>query len=149
MKFPHKFKTLSDRCGSVAIEYGIIIPVMMLFFVVLTDVGLLLWTYTTLQRAAEAAARCGAVSHDILATCGAPTECVTNGDIQNKAVSESWGLVSQRLRPKPGDFTVTMAPCGLQVSVNYTYPLLTPWTSSLILTPRACSPIRTTAMTCP
>ena len=47
--------------GSVAIEYGLILPVLLLFTFGLIDAGRLLWTNITLTRATEVAARCGAV----------------------------------------------------------------------------------------
>jgi len=43
--------------GTVAIEYALILPVMLLFTLGIMDTGRLLWTYITLTRAVEAAAR--------------------------------------------------------------------------------------------
>ena len=53
--------------GSMAIEYGLILPVLLLFTLGLMDASRLLWTNITLTRATEVAARCGAVNNT--ATC--------------------------------------------------------------------------------
>jgi Flp pilus assembly protein TadG len=57
-----KMQAASQRNGNVAIEYGLILPAMLLFTLGIMDAGRLLWTYTTLSRATEAAARCGALN---------------------------------------------------------------------------------------
>ncbi len=46
----------------MAVEYGIILPVLLMLMLGIIDTGRLIWTQTTLDRAVEAAARCGAVN---------------------------------------------------------------------------------------
>ena len=48
--------------GSVAVEYGLLLPALLLLVLGVMDVGRLLWTQATLDRAVEAAARCAAVN---------------------------------------------------------------------------------------
>ena len=51
---------LGGTGGASAIEYGIILPVFLAFLLGIMDTGRLLWTYNTLHRATDAAARCAA-----------------------------------------------------------------------------------------
>lgn len=92
---------LLQRCGAVAIEYALLLPIMLLFIVGLMDVGRLLWTYTTLNRAVEAAARCAAIN---------TIECGATAQIQDRAVAEAWGL-----NIGTSAFTVSTPSCGVQV----------------------------------
>ncbi len=72
-----------NKRGATALEYGIILPALLLFLLGIMDAGRLLWNYTTLYRAAEAAARCAAVN---AAVCG------TASQIQNSAAAQAWGM---------------------------------------------------------
>lgn len=138
MTFAWVNRLKSDASGSVAIQYAIALPVLLLLVVGVLDTGRLLWTYTTLQRAAEAAARCGAINATVANKGGTPTACASETDIKNKAVAEAWGL-----SVPSSAFTVTDATCGKQVSVNYTYNFLIPWmlSPSTTLKPKACHPV--------
>jgi Flp pilus assembly protein TadG len=98
--------------GSVAIEFGFVLPVLLLFTLGIIDFGRYLWTNITLNRAAESAARCGAVNNT--------TVCP---DISAYAKSEAWGLAA-------GDVTVTVnaaAACGMQVQTSYAFQFIIPW----------------------
>jgi len=120
----------SRRRGAVAIEYALILPALLLFVIGIIDTGRLIWTYTTLYRAAEAAARCAAIN---------VIDCGTAGQIQNYAVSQAWGLTISTQA-----FTVTTAACGIQVKGTYDFTLAIPaFTSHLgtiTLTATACYP---------
>jgi Flp pilus assembly protein TadG len=89
------------------------LPVMLLCVLGIMDTGRLLWTYTTLYRAAEAAARCAAIN---------TTECGTAGQIKGRAVAEAWGLTVN-----PSAFTVTTPSCGVQVRAAYDFTFIIPW----------------------
>jgi Flp pilus assembly protein TadG len=113
--------------GNVAIEYGLILPVLILFTVGMMDTGRLLWTFTTLSRATAAAARCAAVND---AVCGAA------GDIKTYAVKQAWGV-----QVESSAFAITHPACGVQVSVDYTFEFIVPWIGpSTPLTASACYP---------
>jgi Flp pilus assembly protein TadG len=103
----------SHTDGSVAIEYGLILPAMLLFTLGIMDTGRLLWTNITLTRATEAAARCGAVN---TTTCPAAS-------IPAYAVAQAWGLSNVTTSA----FTVTYPACGVQVQATYTFQFITPW----------------------
>jgi Flp pilus assembly protein TadG len=96
--------------GSVAIEYGLILPVMLLFLLGIMDTGRLLWTYITLSRATEAAARCGAVN---TTTCPAAS-------IPTYAATEAFGISG-------ATFVATTPACGVQVVATYTFEFVVPW----------------------
>ena len=108
-----KSQSRSDRGGTVAIEYALILPVMLLFILGIMDVGRLLWSYTTLYRASEAAARCAAIN---------TIDCGTETMIKNRAVAEAWGLTIN-----PSVFTVTAPSCGVQVQATYDFTFIVPW----------------------
>jgi Flp pilus assembly protein TadG len=115
------------RGGNVAIEFGVVLPVLLMFVLGIIDLGRFFWTYTTLTRATEAAARCGAVNNTALCS-----------NISNYAQSEAWGLANV----SPSTFTAANAACGVQVSASYTFAFLIPWmgTASITLTPASCFP---------
>jgi Flp pilus assembly protein TadG len=118
------------RRGSVAIEYALILPALLLFVIGIIDTGRLIWTYTTLYRAAEAAARCAAIN---------VIDCGTAGQVQSYAASQAWGLTISA----PA-FTVTTAACGIQVKGTYDFTFAIPaFTSNLgtiTLNATACYP---------
>jgi Flp pilus assembly protein TadG len=93
--------------GSVAIEYAIVLPVLLLFVLGIMDSSRLIWTYGTLSRAVEAAARCGSVN---TATCSTSTQ------IQNYAVTQAWGL-----SVTASAFTATAVTCGVKVSGTFDF----------------------------
>jgi Flp pilus assembly protein TadG len=123
------------RGGAVAVEYALILPMLLLFVIGIIDVGRLLWTFTTLNRAAEAAARCGAVNS---------IDCGTAAAIQNHAVDEAWGM-----NIAAAAFAVTTPACGVQVTGTYDFvfaiPALATTTplGTVTLKATACYPVMT------
>ena len=73
----------ASQRGSFAIEYGLVLPVLLLFVLGIMDAGRLIWTYSSLSRAAEAAARCAAVDS---------INCATSTQIKAYAVDQAFGL---------------------------------------------------------
>ena len=116
--------------GAAAIEYALILPALLLFVIGIIDTGRVIWTYTTLSRAAEAAARCAAID---------TTQCGTVAQIQSYAVSQAFGLTIDA-----GAFTVTTEACGIQVKGAYTFtsaiPAFTDVMGTIPLTATACYP---------
>ncbi|HXJ03224.1 MAG TPA: TadE family protein [Micropepsaceae bacterium] len=115
-------------------EYAFILPVLLLFVLGIMDTGRLIWTYTTLNRAAEAAARCAAVD---TVTCGTVTAT------QSYAVTQAYGLNVDTTA-----FTPSTAACGARVAATYTFQFTIPWiggapygtSNSTALTATACYP---------
>src|SRR5450631_3737167 len=107
-----KSEVASHRDGTVAIEFGILLPLLLLFTFGIIDFGRVLWTNTTLTRATQAAARCGALN--------ATTTCP---DVAAYAVSQAWGINDIT----SAAFTVTTTTCGLQVSATYNFQFIIPW----------------------
>jgi Flp pilus assembly protein TadG len=132
-----EMEPLQDRwtAGSMALEYGLAVPLLILLVLVTMDVARLMWTYTTLQRAVEASARCASVN---------PTLCGSAGQIASKAVSEAWGLAVTS-----STFTAQAQNCGWRVTANYGFTLLIPWMAAgidgqpnaITLTLSACYPV--------
>jgi Flp pilus assembly protein TadG len=116
------------RLGSVAIEYGLVLPALLLFVLGLMDGGRLLWTYATLYRASEAAARCAAVD---------AVRCGTATDTRDFAVSQAFGLTVDATA-----FTVSQPACGMQVEGQYDFVFIIPWAArgTITLETTACYP---------
>lgn len=95
-----------DERGAAAIEFAITSPVYFLALVALIQGGLWLWVDVSLQRAADAAARCGALS----ACADVPTYAANN--VVGMSVPSS-------------AFSVSAASCGEQVSAAYAVPTFT------------------------
>ena len=117
--------------GTVAVEYAIVLPVLLLLTLGAMDIARLLWTNITLARATEAAARCGAVS---AATC--PTT-----SLAGYAAGQAWGLRAI----SADNFTASTPSCGVQVVGTYAFQFLVPWSfgrTTMTLTAAACYPAR-------
>jgi len=133
MKRDRQLARLHSERGAAALEYGLILPVLLLFIIGIMDVSRLLWTYTTLTRATEAAARCGAIDMN---------NCATTAQIQARAVNESWGLTVTTLA-----FAPAAATCGLQVVGTYSFEFVIPALvgasplGTITLNATACYPI--------
>jgi len=124
------------NAGSMALEYGLLIPALLLLIFGTMDVGRLIWTYATLHRAVEASARCAAIN---------PVACGTSSQTAARAVAEAWGLPVT-----PSTFTALTQACGAEVTANYGFSLLIPWfgsddadrpPSTITLTVSACYPL--------
>ena len=107
MDGPLKLRHASHSAGNVAIEYGLILPAMLLFIFGLMDASRLLWTNITLTRATEAAARCGAVNTTTCPTASIPAYAATQ--------AQNFGLYDA----VAADFVVsTSVSCGVQGQVT-------------------------------
>jgi Flp pilus assembly protein TadG len=114
--------------GAVAVELSLILPALLLVMLGLMDVGRMIWTQTTLERAVEAAARCAAVN---------PVTCGTTAAIQSYAAGQAFGLTVTT-----AVFTVTTVTCGMKVTVTMPYAFVIPWmtSSNVTLGASACYP---------
>jgi Flp pilus assembly protein TadG len=121
------------RVGSAAIEYALILPAVLMFIFGLMDTGRLLWSYTTLSRAVEAAARCATIN---------TTQCGTTAQIQAFAASEAWGMTIPA-----SAFTAATDVCGIKVTGTYAFEFVMPGfdvvvpAGTITLTATACYPI--------
>ena len=117
---------LSGTEGSVAVEYGILLPALLLFVFAIIDGGQLFWLQSTLERAVDAAARCGAIDVN---------NCGTNTQIQNFAVAQAFAM-----NAPASAFTPSVAACGRKVTATFTFtpsiPLL--GSNGITLTSSAC-----------
>jgi Flp pilus assembly protein TadG len=118
------------------VEYGLILPVFLLLVLGLVDTGRLLWTYTTLAHAVDAAARCGAVNS---------TTCGTVAAVESYAVTQAYGL-----NVASSAFTETIASCGVEVSGTFPFVFIIPWlngaqpfgsNNTLSISVSACYPV--------
>jgi Flp pilus assembly protein TadG len=101
----------TSEAGTVALEYGLLLPTLIVVFLGSMDVSRLIWTNATLHRAVEAAARCRAVNM-----------CVTDTDAQSKAAAEAWGLAVS-----PSVFTVLTEAAAVTVTANYDFTVVVPF----------------------
>lgn len=120
--------------GSVAVEYGLILPVLLLLVLGVIDTGRLLWTYATLSHAVDAAARCGAI---------AGPGCANAAGTEAYAVTQAYGLNIASTA-----FTVTSASCGCEVTGSIPFVFVIPWlgaspfgsSNSISVSATACYP---------
>ena len=121
-------QALTGTDGSVAIEYGLLLPALLLMLFLIIDTGRLLWTQTTLDRAVEAAARCGAID---------ATDCGSTAQIQSYAAAQAYGMTVDA-----SAFTAVVTSCGVQVNASFAFspsiPLL--GSGTIALTASACYP---------
>lgn len=115
--------------GSVAVEYGIVLPAFLVLVLGMFDTAHLIWSQTTLDRAVEAAARCAAVD---------TVRCANVAAVQGVAVQEAYGLTVEA-----SAFTVTAQACGVRVTADYPFQLVVPWIArtDMTLTAEACYPV--------
>ena len=113
-----RFSFIFRRRGTAAIEYAIVLPVLLLFVLGIMDTGRLLWTYVTIYRATEAAARCAAIA----AAVPTAVPCSTSALTQTYAVAAAWGL-----NINASAFTVSTPACGKQVHASYDFQFVIPW----------------------
>ena len=124
-------RALGDERGVTAIEYALLLPVVLVIVLGIIDAGRAVWTQATLNHAAGAAARCGAID---------TVRCGTTAEIQAYAVDQAGGMALQ-----PTIFAVTTAVCGNKVTASLPLSLTLPWngSSSITLKAEACFPMQT------
>ncbi|OIQ63918.1 TadE-like protein [mine drainage metagenome] len=113
-----RFQFIFCRRGAAAIEYAIVLPVLLMFVLGIMDTGRLLWTYATIYKATEAAARCAAIA----AAVPTAVACTTSAQTQTYAVDAAWGLAIDA-----STFTVSSPACGIQVHASYDFQFTIPW----------------------
>jgi Flp pilus assembly protein TadG len=115
--------------GAAAVEFAIILPILLLCLLGLIEFGRAIWTQATLDYAVQAAARCAAVD---LLTCGSVAQT------QDYAISKAPGLSLTA-----SVFTVTTPACGIQVAASLPFDVLVPalLPYSRTLTATACFPV--------
>ena len=120
----------------MSLEYGLLLPVLILIIFGAMDTGRLIWTYTTLHRAVEASARCAAINQ---------VACGTAPQIATRASAEAWGLPVTA-----ANFTYQVQSCGASVTAVYPFPFLIPWVgdtqpeelpNAITLTVSSCYPL--------
>jgi len=117
MKCFRKWACPGSQEGTAAIEYALVLPLLLALIFGIIDTGRVIWTKTMLARAVEAAARCGAVNTN---------KCLTDTQIKANAVAEAWGLSINTTA-----FTVTRPACGVRVEATYPFTFTIPLVSSL------------------
>ena len=115
--------------GAAAIEFAIILPILLLCVLGLIEFARAIWTQATLDHAVQAAARCAAID---------PVTCGTVAQTQQYATTKAPGLTLPA-----SVFTVTNPACGVQVAASLAFDFLVPelLPYSQTLNARACFPI--------
>lgn len=124
-------KLASDRrSGTAALEYALILPVLLVMLLGALDVGRAMWLQVTLERAVEAAARCAAIN---------TTTCGTAAQIKAYAISQAFGTTMSS-----STFTSAVASCGAKVTGTLPFAFVTPWPTKrkITLGATACYPVK-------
>ncbi|HKX89884.1 MAG TPA: TadE/TadG family type IV pilus assembly protein [Sphingopyxis sp.] len=106
----------SDRRGSIAAEFALVIPLLLLLAFGIIEFGRTMWVRNSLQSAVEDAARCYALNRP---------ECATVADVRAYAASKAMGV------PVTADaFEASPATCGSvngrQVTATYPFVSIVP-----------------------
>lgn len=106
----------SDRRGSIAAEFALVIPLLLLLSFGIIEFGRTIWVRNSLQSAVEDAARCYALKRP---------ECATPADVKTYAASKAMGV------PVTGEaFEATVAACGSvagkKVTASYAFVSVVP-----------------------
>jgi Flp pilus assembly protein TadG len=116
-----------DTAGNPAVEFGLLLPALLMFVFGIAEGGRLLWTVNALHYSVQEAARCASINRT---TCGSATQ------IQSFAAGRSGAGFASSV------FTATVVGCGNRVSASYTMPLNIPFMAhSISLTAQSCYPI--------
>jgi Flp pilus assembly protein TadG len=116
-----------NQGGNMAVEFGLLVPTLMLFIFGIAEGGRLLWTVNALHYSVQEAARCASIDKT---NCGSPTQ------IASFAAGRAGAGFASSV------FTATVASCGNRVSASYTMPLNIPFMSnSISLSAQSCYPI--------
>ena len=121
----------SRERGAAAVEFALVLPILLLCVLGLIEFARAIWTQATLDYVVQAAARCAAVD---TVTCG------TDVNIQNYAANKAPGL---SFADPASAFSVTRPSCGVQVTAtlpfDFLVPALLPYSATL--SARACFPV--------
>jgi Flp pilus assembly protein TadG len=116
--------------GTVALEYAFGLAALLLLTLGIIDCGRLVWTYATLYRASEAAARCAVVNQ---------VQCGSDAQIAKFAAAQAYGLSVDA-----SAFAVSTPSCGMMIAGHETFVFTVPWLvagpDSITLTASACYP---------
>jgi Flp pilus assembly protein TadG len=119
---------LRDERGAAAIEYAFVLPALLGFALGVMDLGRLVWTEVTLDRAVQAAARCAVVN---------ATTCGTDAGIQSYAAGQAWGM-----SVPTSSFTITRPACGVTVRAETSFAFTVPWPVNISsVQAAACYPV--------
>lgn len=115
--------------GTVALEYAIILPVLLLMILGALDAGRVIWLQVTLERAVEAAARCAAINE---------IKCGSAAQIQSYAASQAYGTTIAATA-----FVAASASCGTSVKGTVPFTFAIPWVMrrKITLSATACYPV--------
>jgi Flp pilus assembly protein TadG len=138
MALLRKSRFATDNFGGVMVEMAFVLPALLLLSFGCIELGRLFWTITSLTRATEAAARCGALDQ-----VNCPYATVST--IQAYAVKQAWGVSNL----KSTNFTVTTpANCNgkdaqpsVKVTASYNFNFYIPYftgVNPLPINPAAC-----------
>lgn len=126
----------SQRAGSVAAEFAIVIPLLLLLMFGIIEFGRAMWVRNWLQSAVEDAARCAALKRP---------ECDTDAEVRSYAVSRAGGVPVTN-----ANFVPSLLSCvnkdgvtvpGKQVKASYSFTSIVPVIPlNLTLEARACRP---------
>jgi Flp pilus assembly protein TadG len=128
------FFEFSSKCGAAAVEFALVLPILVVCVLGLIEFARAVWTQTTLDYVVQAAARCAAVD---TVTCG------TVANVQNYAAGRAPGLSFANPASTFGVTWPPQSPCGARVTASLQFDFLVPalLPYSARLSAHACFPV--------
>ena len=125
--FKRPVDLMTDRNGGMAIEFGLLAPVLFMLLFGIIEGGRLLWTMSALHYSVQEAARCASIN---------TTTCGTASQIQAFAAARAGVGFSASV------FSATIDGCGNKITATKAMTLNIPFAhQSVTLTAQSCYPI--------
>jgi Flp pilus assembly protein TadG len=122
-----------NREASAAVEFAVVMPLLLAFVFGIIELGHLLWTVGALNMAVQDSARCASVSN---VPTPPSTLCDTQQHLQTYAQARTWGMTVPA-----NTYSLSTPACGYQVNASYVYkPIVGYIPLSMTLTASACYP---------
>lgn len=120
------------RNGSTAVEFAIIVPLLLSLSFGIIEFGRAVWMRNTMQSVVELATRCYALDRTELTT----RNCDTAAKVQTFAVAAATSAGVNNL--VTGDFAVSEQLCGKQVIATYSFQPVVPFIPAMQLRAKSC-----------
>lgn len=126
-------RLLSARSGAIAVEFALILPLLLTFSFGIIEFGRAMWMRNAMQSVVEAAARCSALDREELTNRPCDTAAKVEAYAANAANSSGVSALTT------ANFAASTQVCGRQVVATYDFQSIVPVVPlNLTMTATAC-----------